>query len=204
MKTWFASATWALLLPAACLSLSCLAAPRATVQMSVTLAHNSPDEQKTQAQLAALLNKYDVSTWIRTRQIIIKEKEIPHSHPVLTLNTRHLDRDDLLLSTFVHEQIHWAIDAKPAPLAAAIKELKARYPVLPVGYPKGASDAQGNYEHLIIIYLEDQANRQLLGRQGARKVMQHWATDHYTALVDIVVKDNAGIAAIVKKHGLLL
>ena len=199
MKTMFAKSSWAALLPAALFSVSCLAAP----QMSVTLAHNSPDEQKTQAQLAGLMNKHDVSKWVRTRQVIIAEKEIPHSHPVLTLNTRHLDRDDLLLSTFVHEQIHWAIDAKPAPLAAAVKELKARYPVLPVGYPKGANDAQGNYEHLIVIYLEDQANRQLLGLQGARQVMQYWARDHYTALVDIVVRDNASIAAIVKRHGLL-
>ena len=29
------------------------------------------------------------------------------SHPVLTLHTRHRRDDDLLLSTFLHEQLHW-------------------------------------------------------------------------------------------------
>jgi hypothetical protein len=43
--------------------------------------------------------------------MVIKERAIPHSHPVLTLNTRNLDSDDQLLSAFLHEQLHWYLDA---------------------------------------------------------------------------------------------
>ncbi len=198
MPPLFKKSTWAMLLPTTLLSLSCMARP----QMDVSLAHGSAAEKRAQAQLAALMKKHDLSKWVQTRKVVIAAGEVPHSHPVLTINTRHLDRDDLALSTFVHEQIHWHIASKSAPLTAAIAELRALYPKLPVGYPKGASDELANYEHLVVIYLEDQANRELLGEQGALKVMQYWSGDHYTALVQIIMQDRARIAAIVKKHGL--
>lgn len=194
----FSKLTWAVALPAALLSVSCLAAPA----IKVTLAHGSADEKTTQAQLARLMSQHDLTKWVRTRQVVISAGEIPHSHPVLTLHTRHLDRDDLLLSTFVHEQIHWHVDMKPAAMAAAVADLRVLYPVLPVGYPKGANDEAGSYEHLVIIYLEDQANRELHGMGAARKIMQHWSGDHYTELVKIVVRDNRKIMRVVQKHGL--
>lgn len=45
--------------------------------------------------------------WIRTRDVVVEEKAIPHSHPVLTLNTQYLKNDNALLATFIHEQFHW-------------------------------------------------------------------------------------------------
>src|SRR5262249_41281436 len=64
-------------------------------------------EAQTKEQLLRLLKTYDVSRWIFTKSIVIDERAIPHSHPVLTLHARHLQDDELLLSTFVHEQFHW-------------------------------------------------------------------------------------------------
>lgn len=61
----------------------------------------------TKVQLERLLDSYDLSPWLYTRSVAIDADAIPHSHPVLTLHTRHLDDDRLLLSTFVHEQLHW-------------------------------------------------------------------------------------------------
>ena len=40
-----------------------------------------------------LLRTYDLSPWFFTNVIVIDEKAVPHSHPVLTLYTRH-GRDD--------------------------------------------------------------------------------------------------------------
>jgi hypothetical protein len=42
--------------------------------------------------LERLLKQYDLSKWIFTRKVIIDQGEIPHSHPVLTLHTRHLGK----------------------------------------------------------------------------------------------------------------
>src|SRR4051812_30597332 len=76
-------------------------------KIDISLAHGSKAEQQTKEQLQRLLGAYDLSKWIFTKSIIIDEQSIPHSHPTLTLHTRHLKDDELLLSTFVHEQLHW-------------------------------------------------------------------------------------------------
>lgn len=39
----------------------------------------------------------------------IEANAVAHSHPVLTLNTCHLDDDHKLLATFIHEQLHWGV-----------------------------------------------------------------------------------------------
>lgn len=46
-----------------------------------------------------ILASYDLRRYTFTYQVIIDEKAIPHSHPVLTLHTRHLGSDEQLLST---------------------------------------------------------------------------------------------------------
>jgi hypothetical protein len=43
---------------------------------------------------------------IFTDRVLIEKGSIPHSHPILTLNTRNLD-PLLIAETFVHEQFHW-------------------------------------------------------------------------------------------------
>jgi hypothetical protein len=188
----------------ALLPLCFVAQVQASDAVQIRLVNNSVAEQQTRTQLLGLLSKHDVSKWLFTRNIAIEGGEIPHSHPELTLNTRHLKHSDLLLSTFVHEQIHWFLEQHEAPAKAAMDELRVLYPRIPVGYPEGASDEEANYEHLIVIYLEYQAVKELLGQSRARKVMDDWARDHYTWLVKKVVRDEARIKTIVQKHGLTL
>src|SRR5262252_392202 len=76
-------------------------------KLDISLKSGSPAETQTREQLQRLLKTYDLSKWIFTKSILIDEKSIPHSHPVLTLHTRHLKDDDELLSTYLHEQLHW-------------------------------------------------------------------------------------------------
>ena len=78
---------------------------------------------------------------------------IPHSHPVLTLSTRNKSDDDLL-STFLHEQIHWYGVEKDEQVEGAIKDFKEMYPKVPVGNRQGARDEFSTYLHLFICYLE--------------------------------------------------
>lgn len=170
--------------------------------LSIRLAHDSERERQTQAQLERLLQTYDVSRWAITRDIIIDETEIPHSHPVLTLHARHLKDDDLLLSTFLHEQTHWWLDEHPAERAAAVRELRRLYPRIPVGYPEGSDAAEVNYDHLIIIYIEYRADQRLLGELRARAVMQFLASDHYRWLYREILRDPEKVGAVVKAHGL--
>src|SRR5688500_14429317 len=76
-------------------------------KLDIVLKQGTPNEAQTRDQLQRLLATYDLSPWLYTKSIVIDERAIPFSHPVLTLHTRHLKDDELLISTFVHEQFHW-------------------------------------------------------------------------------------------------
>ena len=87
--------------------LSCAGLSPARSSVEITLAHHTASEEQTKSQLLALLRRFPLTPWLYTRQLVIDEESTPHSHPVLTLHARHLNEDHLLLSTFVHEQMHW-------------------------------------------------------------------------------------------------
>ena len=89
-----------------------VAAALASPHIDFQLQQNSEREQKTKVQMERLLETYDLRKWTFTEKVIIDEQSTPHSHPVLTLHTRHLNSDDQLLSTYVHEQLHWWLNAR--------------------------------------------------------------------------------------------
>ncbi|HXI31888.1 MAG TPA: hypothetical protein VNG89_25800 [Vicinamibacterales bacterium] len=171
--------------------------------LEITLKHGSKGEAQTRDQLQRLLKSYDVSRWIYTRSIIIDEQAIPYSHPVLTLSARHVQDDELLLSTFVHEQFHWPLVQKGKETEEAIKELHGLFPTVPTAGPEGANGERSTYLHLIVCYLEWRADQQLLGELKARQVMDFWATDHYRWVYRTVLERPGEIATIVTRHGLM-
>jgi len=172
-------------------------------KLDISLKSGSPAETQTREQLQRLLKAYDLSKWIFTKSILIDEKSIPHSHPVLTLHTRHLKDDDLLLSSFVHEQLHWFLAQKDKETEEAIKELRALFPKVPVGFPLGSEDEESTYLHLLVNYLEYRADRELLGELRAKQVMDFWASDHYTWVYKTVLERTRDIGNIAFKHKLI-
>ena len=170
--------------------------------IDIQLAHNSPAEQQTKAQLERLLKQYDTSKYTFTKKVVIDDSAIPHSDPVLTLHTRHRQQDDELLSTYVHEQLHWYLESKKQQTDAAEKELAQLYPNPPVGGREGSRTLQSDYLHLIVCKLEWDADRQLLGDERAKAVMDFWAQDHYTWVYQTVLADPDKIEEIIKRNNL--
>jgi hypothetical protein len=174
----------------------------ATPEVEITLAHGSKAEAGIREQLQRLLKTYDLADWVWTRKVVIEGGSIPHSHPVLTLHTREYG-DDLQLSTFVHEEYHWYETAHEREVAAAVDELKAAYPKVPVGGLDGAQDEYSSYLHIVVCYVEWQKMKALVGAERARKAMEFWATDHYRAIYRLVLDHEAAVGEVVKRHGLL-
>lgn len=171
--------------------------------VSIRLAHGGPREAETRNQLTRLLDANDMSRWTFTREVVVDEDAIPHSHPILTIHTRHRKDDDLLLSTYVHEQLHWFVATHPHEAKAAVLRLKKMYPRIPLGYPQGSEDQDGNYEHLIVCYLEYRADQGLMGELRARAVLDFWSHDHYTWIYQKVLVHPEEIGEIVKEAGLI-
>jgi hypothetical protein len=173
-----------------------------TARVDIGLAHDSSEERSTREQLGGLLKTYNLSDYLFTRQVKIDKDAIPHSHPILTLHTRHLGQDDLLLSTFTHEEIHWFLEARDADTQAAKLELRKLYPKVPIGFPEGASDEESTYLHLIVNYLEYQAMMKLVGDSRALAAMSFWTKDHYTWVYKTMLADESKIGQIVAQHNL--
>ena len=172
-------------------------------KIEITLKSGTPAEIQTKEQLQKLLKTYDLSKWIYTNSIVIDEKSIPHSHPTLTLHTRHSKDDELLLSTFVHEQLHWFLVQNNKETGEAIKELRVLFPKVPTGFPEGGEDEESTYLHLLVCYLEYRADKQLLGELKAKQIMDFWAADHYTWVYKNVLEHQRDIFNIMSKHKLI-
>jgi hypothetical protein len=190
-------------LVAICCMASCTQVVVASDAISIKLANQSDAEKSTQQQLMRILSEFDLSRWTFTRSVVIDENAIPHSHPVLTLHTRHRKDDELLLSTYVHEQLHWFVAQHSVEAEAAMRELRLIYPQIPVGYPEGSNDKDGNYEHLLVIYLEYRADQILMGELKARQVMAFWSEDHYTWLYREILSDPGKVGRVLKAHDLI-
>jgi len=172
-------------------------------KIEIALKYGTPREVETKEQLQRLLKTYDLSKWIFTRSILIDEKAIPHSHPVLTLHTRHLKDDDLLLSTFVHEQMHWFLSQHEKETKEALKEVQALFEK---EAPVGSLDKSNNeyaYIHILVNYLEYRADKELLGELKAKQVIEFWSTDHYEWMYKTVLTRGRDIGAIMFKYKLI-
>ncbi len=173
-------------------------APRPPVH--ITLDSNSAAEAATRVQLERLLQNPAADRWIFHPGVLIKERTIPHSHPVVTMRTGESDRE--LIANFLHENIHWYVSARKPALDAVVAELQARYPDMPTRFPEGSGDRYSSYVHLVVCALEFKALREVLGDAAAVDVMRFWSTHHYTAIYAIVIEDEQAIISLLDAHDL--
>jgi hypothetical protein len=178
------------------LSLPAFAADSVEIQTS----HHSAREQQEKLELEQLLKKYDVSKYTFTRTLVIEERAMNHAFPVLTLNVHFLGSDDELLSSFLHEQLHWYLAQHRLAMEDAVRRLKSMYPHAPVGLPEGADSEYSTYGHLVDCYLEIQADRQLIGPERTEQVIKNkpW----YIWIYKTILRDEDRIGALVKEEGL--
>jgi hypothetical protein len=97
----------------------------------VNLARGVLRERLALEQLRRLLLNHDLKRYSFTRRIRIEHGAVPHSHPILTLNTRYLQDDNLALSVLVHEEIHWFLSAHNDKVADTVDDLMRLFPRVP-------------------------------------------------------------------------
>lgn len=154
----------------------------------IGLANGLEAEAVMASELRNLLREHDVEPWIITRKILIDKEQIPHSHPVLTIHTRHIGEEIKLLATFVHEQLHWLEDDPWLEnFQTAMKRLEELFPVVPSSKEGGARDRQSTYRHLLVCDMELQALTTLIGEKAARDTLAQ--TTYYKWIYDRVLRD---------------
>ena len=182
------------------LIVACIAVAFASTPFTVELGEGSESEKAARTQLLRLVDEYDVHRWLFTDKVLIDDGQwIPHSHPVLTLNSRYLEDDLSQLATFLHEQFHWYAAERQGQVESAIAEFRVLFPDVPSGRA-GARSEYSTYLHLIICDLELGALQELVGDAKARSVLNRW--HHYTWIYDQVL-NNPEIRPINVKNGLV-
>jgi len=177
-----------------------LVAERTARPVDIRLEAGTALEQRGREQLERILSTWDLSRWLFTRVVRIQSRVIPHSHPVLTLNTQYLADDTAQATTFLHEQLHWFVSAHPGARDSALAELRSLYPQAPAGPPTGARDLESTYLHLIVCLLEFDSARELFGEPSARRTLGGWR--HYSWIYQEVLERPGVIRAILRKYGL--
>lgn len=171
------------------------------VRIGIGVKSGSPNELAAKTQLEKILKEYQVNDWLYTDTVVIDEKAIPHSHPVLTVNTRYLNNDPAQLATFLHEQFHWMVAARDKELELIMKAFASEYPDAPDALPLGARGKSSTYLHLLVCSLEYQAMIKLIGDERAKKLLQSW--QHYTWVYDKVLTDKR-VMDIIRSQGFVL
>ncbi len=170
----------------------------------ITLVNGTPREQQTRDQLVHVLEQYPLDKWLYTEQIQIDRNAIPHSHPILTLHTKHLDDAQQLISTYIHEQIHWFLTLVEhfEDGGKAMNTFRQIYPQLPIGIPDGCGDEFSNYLHIPVNYLEYRGLIELFGDEIARQILER--KDYYKKIYALVLDETGRIGDFIKRYGQLL
>ena len=182
------------------LSLVAVLASAMAPTVKITLKHGTEREARTKAQLERVLHDYDLSKYTMTREVVIEEQAINHAFPVLTLNARFADSEDELLSSFIHEQLHWHLRDHGPAMQNVVADLRRFYPQVPVGGREGAETEYSTYGHLVDCYLELVVDRKLIGPERTTAVVSD--KGHYEWIYATVIRDDARLAALVDRYHL--
>lgn len=171
----------------------------------IDLSHAEREAQRIAELLSALRKRHDLGRYEFTRLIQIQPAGATHSHPILTLGTRFAETEDLLLSTYLHEQMHWYLwrlgGPDHDPVAPFFDELVRRYPKAPTRLPEGARNYEQTYIHLVVCRMELEATRALIGWDRALEVAG--APFGYRWIYRTVVEDWDALGALLEANDIL-
>ena len=174
-------------------------------RIDVDLEHAQREAERVRVLLAALRRRHDLSRYEYTRVIRVVPGSDTYAQPILTLGNRFADNEDLLLSTYLHEQMHWYLwllgTPEVDPVAPFLDELVRRYPQAPIALPDGARDYEATYEHLVVNWLEIAATSEFIGRDRAFAVAE--SAKGYRWIYRTVLRDWDALAELYERHGVL-
>jgi hypothetical protein len=180
-------------------------ASRDGIHIDIDLDFARSEAQRIHTLLEALRRRHDLTRYEYTRVVRIVPGGDTFAHPILTLGNRFAGSEDQLLSTYLHEQMHWYIwllgTPQVDPIAPFYDELVRRYPQAPTSLPDGARNYEATYVHLVVNWLELATLTEFIGRERAETLAR--AQTSYRWIYRTVLADWDALQALFAQHGLL-
>lgn len=174
-------------------------------RIDLDLDHARREADRVRDMLQALRRRHDLSRYEYTRVVRVVPGGDTFSHPILTLGNRFAENEDSLLSTYLHEQMHWYLWHLGTPdkdlIAPVFDELVRRYPEAPTELPDGARNYESTYLHLVINWLEVAATAEFIGRARACAVADMQPT--YRWIYRTVLRDWEPLKELYERHGVV-
>jgi hypothetical protein len=174
-------------------------------RIDIDLDHARREGDRVRDMLAALRRRHDLARYEYTTVVRIVPGGDTFAQPVLTLGNRFASTEDELLSTYLHEQMHWYLWYLGTPeqdmVAPFMDELVRRYPDAPTGPPDGALGYDATYLHLVVNWLEIAATAEFIGRERAMAVAR--AQRSYRWLYRTVLKDWDLLGELYERHDIV-
>jgi hypothetical protein len=174
-------------------------------RIDIDLDHARREADRVRDMLAALRRRHDLSRYEYTTLVRIVPGGGTFAQPVLTLGNRFATTEDELLSTYLHEQMHWYLWHLGTPdrdmVAPFMDELVRRYPDAPTAPPDGALGYDATYLHLVVNWLEIAATAEFIGRERAVAVAK--AQRSYRWLYRTVLKDWDLLGELYERHDIV-
>jgi hypothetical protein len=174
-------------------------------RIDIDVEHAQREAERVRDMLAALRRRHDLARYEYTGIVCIMPGGDTFAHPVLTLGNRFADNEDLLLSTYLHEQMHWYLWYLGTPdrdmVAPFYDELVRRYPDAPIQLPDGARNYDATYTHLVVNWLEIAATSEFIGRERAVAVAR--ATRSYRWIYRTVLQDWDLLGELYERHDIV-
>jgi hypothetical protein len=167
------------------------------MELNIASKNNNPRELEVVEVVRAICLKYDLPAFTQT--IVVEKGVIPHSHPILTLNTRVTD-ERLILQTLVHEQLHWYVQEHPQ-YKECITYLKTKY------QDDGEHNKSGTYpdsywEHIIVCFNTRNYLKNILPKEDTGWIYEQWQA--YPTLEKLIVEKKSEIQADLGKFDIIL
>ncbi len=175
------------------------------IHIDIDLEHAQREAARVRGMLEALRRRHDLTRYEYTKVVRIAPGAATVANPVLTLGNRFADSEDLLLSTYLHEQMHWYLWHLGTPerdmVAPFYDELVRRYPDAPISLPDGARNYEATYSHLVVNWLEIAVTSEFIGRERAFSIAR--AQRSYRWIYRTVVKDWDALGELYERHGIV-
>ena len=170
-------------------------------KLNIRTKHSLPVEEQRKEQMERLARQYDLKKFTVARDIMIERGAMNHSYPLLTLNLRFLDNDDLALSAYVHEQGHWVLmERHRGDNRSLFDDLQRTFPNMEVQAPAGDGEMHSSYLHIAVCMLEWQAMEDLVGPERARKAIEWKERDHYKAIYSTILTHREQVEMVLNRY----